>query len=108
MRLSDAIRLGSMLHPQGFGKLAVLDLHGQILATCALGAAVQAGYVRGSLLVAVASCPVCDGVAQGRQLITHLNDAHHWTREAIADWVESLESAQAADVVVKEDGHALV
>jgi hypothetical protein len=27
-------------------------------------------------------------------LIFHLNDHHHWTREQIADWVETIERAQ--------------
>lgn len=29
--------------------------------------------------------------------IQHMNDDHHWTRERIADWVETVENAQAAE-----------
>lgn len=33
-------------------------------------------------------CPVCTYRALGWQIITHLNDAHKWPREKIADWLD--------------------
>jgi hypothetical protein len=97
MQLSEAIRLGSMLGPQSFGKYHDPKTH----ATCAAGAAALAlgGEVSfNEVLVRWCyarhlTCPSC-----GRNdlhlvhLIEHLNDEHRWTREAIADWVEALEA----------------
>lgn len=39
-------------------------------------------------------CPVCDKSSHRELLpdiIIHLNDEHHWTREQIADWLETLD-----------------
>jgi hypothetical protein len=47
-------------------------------------------------------CPVCSCVrmvCRTDAMIVHLNDEHEWTREAIADWVETIEPAE----VVKEE-----
>jgi hypothetical protein len=113
MTLSEAIRLGAMWKPQKFGgpnHQLKDETH-----TCALAAAAEAvgqhmlsvyephwlwpwstvipknRYVR--------PCPAC-GYAwlEGStcaiaviHVIAHLNDRHHWTREAIADWVETVE-----------------
>ncbi len=49
-----------------------------------------------SLLERFVPCPApdCDGFERDgqrlRELIAHLNDEHRWTREAIADWLESI------------------
>lgn len=99
MTLSDAIRLGAMMKPQAFGSLR--DESG---ATCAMGAAEDAlgrrpyaVFPKHPALRAV--CPAC--AYAPTQLngclytIAHLNDAHHWTREAIADWVEAIERQHA-------------
>lgn len=106
MKLSEAIRLGSMVHPQGFGKSRQVDYRG-ITHTCALGAvttaignpAYEAMHVLLPALNWMSTCPACNlfsrspGVGAGMPiLIAHLNDSHHWTREAIADWVEQLEA----------------
>ena len=42
-----------------------------------------------------------DHMRRTQSLITHLNDDHKWTREAIADWVEGIEreQEQAAAIV---------
>jgi hypothetical protein len=104
MRLSDAIRLGAMTGPQTMGALR------RETRTCALGAAyVAAGILnkgdRASMatalaafpiLGAAAACPHCAWTLRGGSvtvayLILHLNDHHRWTREAIADWVQTLE-----------------
>lgn len=39
-------------------------------------------------------CPVCDKSPHRELLpdiIIHINDEHHWTREQIADWLETLD-----------------
>lgn len=101
MRLSEAIRLGAMNKPQVFGAL-IRDG-----GTCALGAAYDAvGLLIGEnadvpclgaemfpLLNTASDCPDCYFVRNEFTgfVITHLNDLHQWTRERIADWVETLE-----------------
>ena len=115
MRLSEAIRLGAMLKPQTTGGY-VRDGGG----TCALTAAAEA--------VGLRHAPFLDGVLQVdypslarvfpvlnarvgwfpvttdmqpddvRTAIWDLNDAHGWTREQIADWVETIEQQQPATV----------
>ena len=111
MTLSEAIRLGSMLGPQIRGHFVGPD-H----SSCALGAAMIAvGYhnrlaTRWELKVllkalfpittSIVRCPSCGAAVRTRCLvgylagcIVHLNDAHRWTREQIADWVETIEQA---------------
>jgi len=103
MKLSDAIRLGAMLRPQTFGRAFRRG------GSCALGAALEASGMdynarrqRVDLFVAErwpwadieadVSCPSCHArfMCAG-QLVVHLNDAHSWKRERIADWVASVE-----------------
>ncbi len=114
MRLSDAIRLGAMLHPQCFGALNVMALETQrVLRTCALGAAEEAGYDTSPLrenlfLEARAQCPagcMLTGQTWLRDTITHLNDDHRWTREQIADWVASIERREESAAVDASDPH---
>lgn len=103
MRLSEAMRLGAMNRPQ-----ARKDYQ-KDGATCAMGAALDACGVLGSLgeprtmaerrwplLMAPLvrhpesdnyMCPLWDAI------IT-LNDHFNWTREQIADFVETIEQAQ--------------
>lgn len=116
MKLSEAIRLGAMMKPQAFG--ALYD-NG---ATCALGAAGDAmgildrnrnDWIPGStekvwwwrpVATAEALCPSCGQRARNsygwitsstvEDVIVHLNNDHRWTRERIADWVESVEREQ--------------
>lgn len=114
MKLSEAIRLGSMLRPQGFGELCT-ERNGE-LATCALGAAEEAAAeqfsgasddtegegdvytIFATTLDKKRACPACKWV--GRQAvkhtIVHLNDDHLWTREQIADWVATIEPQEEA------------
>ena len=106
MRLSEAIRLGAMLKRQAFG--AIEDEDGN---TCALGAAYDAigelhrgqGYDWSWACRRFPVLKVLDG-SRGRpkcflcgtfveSIIPHLNDFHRWTRERIADWIQTLESA---------------
>lgn len=106
MRLSEAIRLGAMLKPQGFGDYWTRGGR----ATCAIGAACEASgisfadYLRSAPVATFEQrhdangdrreCPACS-VRRSQYsmtaLVIHLNDDHHWTREQIADLVETIE-----------------
>jgi len=110
MKLSEAIRLGAMLRPQG--RYCILGKAG----TCALGAALEAAghldewkrlHVLGSdkmnefwfkreiwsdFRYSMSVHPVNSHVqAPVHDIIVELNDAHLWTRERIADWVATIE-----------------
>ena len=107
MTLSDAIRIGAMLSPQGF------DGRMDGVTRCALAAASDAiGLHRGvwvkygalierfPILTQPAIYPCgCHADVDVESIICHLNDTCHWSREAIADWVQTLEQAQAAPAV---------
>src|SRR5215471_8024509 len=101
MRLSEAIRLGAMMKPQACG--VWIDDNG---GTCALGAAYDAfgikfdasgipnGYLdeldlwlHRIIELQAATCPECGLNTPAIGLIPHLNDAHRWTRQRIADFV---------------------
>lgn len=105
MQLSEAIRLGAMLKPQGYGALL------EDGKTCAIGAACDAIGLLGQCMAdgtfpdsvaqrwplleelnVLRTCPTC-GMGQfgGGGVIVHLNDSHKWTREQIADWVQTIE-----------------
>ena len=99
MTLADAIRLGAMVKPQAFG--IDDDEHG---GTCAFAAALDAiGRPRMMFSAFVyaehqwpwlrqtAHCPRCEVVTDATALVLHLNDDHHWPREQIADWVETID-----------------
>ena len=100
MRLSEAIRLGAMLRPQGFG---IFSAQFGAKATCAYGAAKDAlgrdfrAVSEWPWLITEYPCPDCglSGVAALSIVSLHLNDYHRWTRERIADWVETIENQQA-------------
>jgi hypothetical protein len=99
--LSEAIRLGAMLRPQCFGRTFADK------KSCAMGAAYEAvagmktlpNYLpsiwsflaeRFPVLKISASCPQCSWTPIPVYLvdvIVHLNDSHHWTREQIAAYV---------------------
>jgi hypothetical protein len=129
MMLHEAIRLGAMLKPQAFG--TQYDGRG----TCANGAALDACGVLEDALRARTSvgflfpiteqktsrCPQCglrsDSCAKTfGGLIAHLNDDHRWTREEIADWVQSveekdnkrIESARATNAVREATGQPVL
>ena len=103
MKLSEAIRLGTMLGKfQYFGGYRNYN----DTATCALGAAEDAGFdVELPHPTDEADCPACGRVFHEEDpdmeyTIPHLNDDHRWTREQIAAWVETVEASQpvTADV----------
>lgn len=106
MRLSDAIKLGSMLKPQAF------EGESHITATCALWAAGDAVGIGAAdpkypsqfdygrlaemfpMLHQELTCPAgCHDYGPRRieAVIWHLNDWHRWSREQIADWVATVE-----------------
>lgn len=97
MRLSEAIRLGSMLNPQGFGKYK----NQRTGHTCALGAASEALGYHGvpseldfpilSLQIDLASPPNIRTKPELSAWIIHWNDNLHMNREWIADEVEKIE-----------------
>lgn len=101
MKLSEAIRLGALLHPQTFGatrKYAVI--RNEIVGTCAIGAAREAGYSREFSWEVTGRCPACEHNTTTwalPNLMAHLNDFHRWTRERIADWVETVEPDETTD-----------
>lgn len=91
MRLSEAIRLGAMLHPQYFGAMRKRGARGEVIATCALGAADEAGYGHVFGFLQVMKCPACHEHRAISGNVAHLNDYHGWTRERIAEWVATVE-----------------
>jgi hypothetical protein len=103
MKFSEAIRLGALLHPQCYMSLHQYDPQGQITASCALGAAKDAGYDLAVLSLVQRNfhcpCPNAAGTPAICKhnvwlldgLVTHLNDWHHWERERIADHLDRLE-----------------
>lgn len=104
MRLSEAIRAGALLRPQSFAG------YFSKTGSCAIGAAFEAiGEVlrdgdgnpvtwRGCLLCELwpilamqAQCPVAGTTHVMSAIIFCLNDDSRWSREAIAEWVETVE-----------------
>ncbi len=94
MALSEAIRIGATLHPQGFGIGVWRDADNNIQSTCALGAAlVAAGGLEpfNDLLRSHARHPITNRPMPVGGIIANLNDGYTWSRNAIADWVEKVE-----------------
>jgi hypothetical protein len=104
MKLSEAIMLGSLTTRPMKSLLIAGD------AACALGAAAVAIGRPSYIGVEHAfpwidggdrfDCPACgprgiDLRSSAEVIIVHLNDCHDWTRERIADWVASIEPAEA-------------
>lgn len=105
---SEAIREGAKLRPQAFGRLFTAQ------KSCALGAGVESLFgglppsaerynclhemlrVYPYLIGVDADCPReslgCGHVGHPiHSQISHLNDEHGWSREQIADWLETEE-----------------
>lgn len=103
MKLSEAMKQGATMHPQGAGAYA--GRQGNKWYTCALGAAYEG--ITGNLprmarlsrrpfnsvpeLAKVYDIREAHPISGGRGdlwwLISDLNDNHHWSREQIADWL---------------------
>ncbi|SRR5258706_16343763 len=101
MKLADAIRKGSQQRPQAFGDFFE-KVEGQILGSCAIGAAIEGyfGDTTARIEELHTAFPILDKVVEGPEqgmraelcnVITDLNDMCDWTRECIADWVETIE-----------------
>src|SRR5258706_10396401 len=104
MLLSEAIRLGSLLRPQAFGKILTDG------DSCALGAALEAVGLPVTEETPTSAafefwpwldaeftwCPCgsdgCEKHDTAGEIIVFLNDSHEWSREQIANWVHSLEA----------------
>lgn len=110
MKLSEAIRLGAMLGPQHRVRTRYM-LEGR---TCAIGAAGQAIGINADfdwnaiktawplLMNGPTTCSVCGHqTINNAWLVAHLNDDHYWTREQIADWVETIEQQHGQPVVAQ-------
>ena len=112
MKLSEAIRLGSMATVQGFGGASILSND----APCALGAARLAIGGRAwcqleAYDIIYRSFPISERempmpselqekygkVSRISRTIWLLNDICKWSREAIADWVETIEAEACAE-----------
>lgn len=108
MKISEAMRLGAMMHPQGFGRLFDHRFNdrtrqNEVISSCALGAVLDGGLLSTDLrcieVYEKRLCPACqEPQANIEYIIVHLNDHHRWTREAIADWLETVESAMQTPV----------
>lgn len=119
MKLSEAIRLGAMLHPQTHWYREYHPSTKEVCGCCALGGA--------SLATGIDTSTSCDdhlvktwpfihdtfqykhpiyGYMQNiRAIITSLNNPeglHRWTRERIADWVSTIEPQEAPTEPVTE------
>jgi hypothetical protein len=117
MKLSEAIREGAKLRPQAFGR-TFLETASGVLTSCAIAAALEAtGYdplrpldlnardlfretFQSYWTMPAMPCPhqhkgrrprPCPDSGQVYGMLLHLNDTHEWSREAIADWVETIE-----------------
>lgn len=111
MKLSEAIREGAKAHPQTKGNYSVFSEDGECVGTCAIGAAYYGAFgeplktnmdelltLRDATGVDV-WCTMVEypetSIAAGRRgmmqsAIVALNDCEDWTREQIADWLESI------------------
>lgn len=100
--LAEAIRRGCKLRP-----IQAVGYADDGIAACAMGAATAGGYTFPACITRNLPCPECNyKIIQGpgwerfyktiqgpgweRFLVIHLNDVHHWTREAIADYLDTL------------------
>jgi hypothetical protein len=77
-----------------------------VRASCALGAAVAAGWVLDDpVLYTPVFCPVCGSANDPidafhlRDAVIHLNDDHRWTRDRIADFVATVEPGDSEPAV---------
>lgn len=121
MKLSTAIRDGAKFRPQAFSGPGGIY---QSVTSCAIVAALEA--VTGSIdravrlywthnadvgLFPVLDCEVTDPTCASKQdtlwhVITELNDGKKWSRERIADYVETVEEYQA--IAATADAYATV
>lgn len=110
MKLSEAIRLGAMLAPQTIGGRTDAEGRCALAGACdVLGIAsvfnegcqhqemdYHALHARFPVLLTKVPSPTDSiyGPRELRLIIWFLNDSLGWTREAIADWIETIEAQQ--------------
>jgi len=106
LKLSEAIRLGAMLRPQAVGTCFTFSDAGELFSTCALAAGCEAagwghtgkelfGFLDTHFPIVRECVPhplIHDNVFCLRAIIIQLNDKCGWSRERIADWVETVEA----------------
>lgn len=105
MKLSEAIRLGSLLTKP------IKNFFHSGDGACALGAA---GFAIGQesyigvervypwLVTGDADCPACPMIGCAPEtIVLHLNDMHEWSRERIADWVATVEPKETEAQIVR-------
>ena len=125
MSLSEDIRLGALLHPQCSAYFDYGD-DGTILACCAMGGAWLArGYspcelqsltymIAWPITARRVLCPQCQkSNSLGNIVSAHLGSDRYdictgplrvrWTRERIAEWVESIEQQEAPQPILIDD-----
>jgi hypothetical protein len=123
MRLSEAIRLGAMVSEPsprefksytggtcaiGSGLLAIGALDGIIERHCDdAGEIFKEAVIHFPIIGVDVECPAC-GVKHGSDgmlydSVMQLFDYHKWTREQIADWVESVERQREAPLSLDAD-----
>lgn len=89
MKLSEAIRKGAALRPQGFGMYMSFDRGGQ-LCSCALGAAMEGlGYTTEQIQYDRSSIARISGYGDIFGDIIRMNDIKRMSRETIADCLVS-------------------
>lgn len=110
MKLSEAIREGAKKRPQSIG--AMFEKSADGIKSCALGAAYEAvtgrtdDCLQASIFIVrhfnslsshpeTLPCGCYVGYIDLEDAIVHLNDKHSYSREQIADWVETIESEAA-------------
>lgn len=120
MKLSEAMRLGSMLTAPVKGPYVEFK-DGRVCGACALGAAAVAmGYADkcdiepylddlwpGLLRMDIPTCPEpsCHGGRSHDRHLTLINrviqlfEHHDWSRERVADWIATVELQQASAAV---------
>lgn len=104
MKLSAVIREGAKLHPQCFGSNFEY-WEGHVTGSCAFGAAYAALFPEApndaeipdleealnTNLYVERENPETSEMDELFNIITDLNDQHRWSREQIADWLESID-----------------
>lgn len=115
MKFTDAIRQGARLKPQGFQGMTWENTC--VLQAASEGAGINPRLDSGGLAYGeiretwpflageeIHSCPVCSAPGASTQwfgpgclleICYHLNDTHKWTREAIADYIDTLKLEEA-------------
>ena len=104
IKLSEAIRIGAAKRPQGKGNYFPLSKE-HVVCSCVLGAALEGamGRLRVQSLIAKELYEIFPILSETTSLQTQtidvsgtlfevcatLNDTFNWTREQIADWLES-------------------